>query len=260
MPSPFPGMNPFLEQNDTWEDFHDGLITRIQEALSDCVGPNYFVKKQVRVYIRELSAEERVLVGKPDVGISTSPHASGRNASAPTSNVAAPMALSFPNVEEERQSWLEVLDLRHRKVVTVLEILSPTNKRPGPDRDDYLNKRATFTLGLVNFVEIDLRRGGTRPQPPALPQCDYYVLVSRKQEWPNFGFWALGLRDRLPTIGVPLQAPDADVPLDLEAVFNRTYDAAGYGKYIYSETPDPPLSQEDAVWAKSLIPQPTAAQ
>lgn len=256
MPSPFPGMNSFLEQNDTWDDFHNDFITRLREALSHEVRPNYFVKVETRIYIRELSAEERALFGKADVGVSRNPRTSRKGAAATLSAVAAPQQLTFPNVEEERQCWIEIIDVRTRKVVTVIEVLSPTNKRSGPDRDDYLNKRATLTLGLVNFVEIDLRRGGTRPQPPALPPCDYYVLVARKQEWPLFGFWPLGLRERLPVIGVPLLPPDADVLVDLQAVLNHTYDAAGYGDYIYTEAPDPPLSPEDAAWAKGLIPPP----
>jgi Protein of unknown function (DUF4058) len=260
MPSPFPGMNPFLEQNDTWEDFHNDFMARMREALAREIRPNYIAKVETRIYIRELLAEERALFGKADVSVSRSPRTSRKGVSVAESTVAAPQQLSFPNVDEERQCWIEIIDVRTRKVVTVIEVLSPTNKRSGPDRDDYLNKRATLTLGLVNFVEIDLRRCGTRPQPPGLPHCDYYVLVARKQEWPRFDFWPLGLRDRLPVIGVPLLPPDADVLLDLQAVLNRTYDAAGYGDYVYSETPEPPLSPEDAAWAKSLIPQPSAAQ
>ncbi len=119
---------------------------------------------------------------------------------------------------------------------------------------ELLNKRSHFVYGLVHFVEIDLRRGGTRPRPPELPACDYYVLVSRRQDWPKLGMWPLSLRDRLPVVSVPLKAPDADVPLDLQAVFDRTYDAAQYGNYIYSETPEPPLSADDAAWAKQFIP------
>jgi Protein of unknown function (DUF4058) len=132
--------------------------------------------------------------------------------------------------------------------------MSPTNKTPGPDRDEYLNKRSLLLYSPAHFVEIDLRRGGTRPQPPALPECDYYVLLSRVQSRPKLGVWAISLREQLPRIPIPLAAGDADVHLDLQAVLHRVYDAVNYGNYIYADTPEPPLSEEQAEWAKQFVP------
>jgi hypothetical protein len=251
MPSPFPGMNPFLEQNDTWEDFHNNFITRTQEMLSGRVGPNYYVKVEVRLYLHELSAEERRYFGRGDVGVTGGPV---RTDSPANPSITAPLELRMPNVEVERHCSLEIRDRRNRRVVTVIEILSPTNKTPGPDRDDYLRKRNVLLIEPIHFVEIDLRRGGTRPSPPTLPPCDYYVLLSRFQEQPKLGMWPLRLPDRLPVIPIPLTAPDPDVRLDLQAVLDRAYDAADYGKYIYSETPEPPLSEEQLTWARQFIP------
>jgi hypothetical protein len=108
--------------------------------------------------------------------------------------------------------------------------------------------------GMTHLVEIDLRRGGKRPTPPDLPPCDYYVLVSRYQDRPKLDFWPIAMRQQLPVVPVPLLAPDPDVSLDLQAVLHRTYDAADYGKYIYSETPEPPLSAEDEGWVRQFVP------
>jgi hypothetical protein len=244
-------MNPYLEQNDTWEDFHTNFITRAQEILSGQVGPNYLVQIEVRLMLHELSAAERRFLGRADVGVTTPSNAapSGSQGSS-----AAPVQLRLPAVEVERHSSLEIRDRRNRRVITVIELLSPSNKAPGPDRDDYLAKRRQVLAAPTHFVEIDLRRGGTRPNLPELPACDYYGLVSRAEERPAVGFWPLALRDPLPAIPVPLAAPDPDVHLDLRLVLDRAYDAADYGKYIYQEAPEPPLSPDDEAWARQFLP------
>src|SRR6185437_14213065 len=99
MPSPFPGMNPYLEQNDAWEDFHHDFITRAREMLSVQVGPNYYVKVEVRLYLHELSAEQRRYFGRADVGVTGQP---SREPSAKTVSALAPMELIMANVEVER--------------------------------------------------------------------------------------------------------------------------------------------------------------
>lgn len=251
MPSPFPGMNPYLEQNDTWEDFHHDFITRTREILSEQVGPNYLVKIEVRLYLHELSAEEWRYFGRADVGL-TAPAV--KPPTVAVTFAPAPVRLTLPAVDVERHSSLEIRDRRNRRLVTVLELLSPTNKTPGADRNDYLAKRAQILAGPTHLVEIDLGRGGERPRPPEIPACDYFVLVSRAEERPNLDLWPIGLRDRLPVVPVPLAAPDPNVSLDLQAVLHRVYDAADYGKYIYGEAPQPPLSPSDAAWAQQLVP------
>jgi hypothetical protein len=251
-------MNPYLEQNDTGEDFHQSFITRARDVISPQLGTNYLVKIEVRLYLHELSAADRRYFGRADVGV-TEPEreASG---SAAAGVVAAPVQLVWPEVEVERHSSLEIRDRRSRRLVTVLELLSPTIKNPGPDRDDYLRKRSRVTAGRTHLVEIDLRRGGQRPRPPELPPCDYYVLVSRWQDWPHIGFWPLSLRDRLPIIPIPLTPPDPDVSLDLQALLDQVYDAAEYGKYIYGESPSPPLTPADFAWAQQFVPRPPTTE
>ena len=251
MPSPFPGMNPFLEQNDTWEDFHQSYIVGIRDALSGQLGQNYLVKIEVLLYVHELPADERRLFARADVGVTGE---AGIGLSAGASGMTAPVQLKLPAVDVERYASLEIRDRRKRRLVTALELLSPTNKTPGPDRDDYLRKRQQLLDFRANLVEIDLRRGGQRPRPPELPACDYYVVVAREQEWGRLGMWPISLRERLPVIPIPLLPPDPDVLLDLQTVLDRTYDAADYGKYIYGETPDPPLTPEDEAWARQFVP------
>lgn len=158
-------------------------------------------------------------------------------------------------MEVQRESYLEIRDRRDRRVVTVLELLSPAHMTPGPDHEAYVGERRSLLASRTHFVEIDLRHGGVRPSPPELPTCDYYVLVSRYEERPGVGLWPLHLRDPLPAVPIPLTAPDADVSLDLQAVLHHVYDAADYGKYIYDEAPHPPLTPADATWAAQLVPQ-----
>ena len=255
MPSPFPGMNPFLEQSDTWEDFHGDYIIRLRELLSGMVGANYYVKIEVRLYLHERSAEERRYFGKSDAGVTVS----GRPSSAVNASqvLDAPLRLPVAAVEEERHRFLEIHDRRNRRVITVIELLSPTNKKPGPDRDDYLMKRGQILASSVHLVEIDLRRGGQRPGPPELPMCDYYVLVSKagEREHPGLGVWPIRLEDRLPLVPIPLSDPDPAVDLDLQAVLNQSYDAAKYESYIYQEEPEPPLSLDQLEWARQFIPK-----
>src|SRR5947209_11372037 len=227
MPSPFPGMNPYLEQNDTWEDFHNEFMTRTREILSGQVGPNYLVKIEVRLYLHELSAEERHYFGRADVGVTAPPGAKA----AATSVTTAPVRLTLPAVDVERHSSLEIRDRRNRRLVTVLELLSPTNKTSGADRNEYLAKRSQILAGTTHLVEIDLGRGGERPRPPEIPACDYYVLVSRAEERPDLLLWPINLHNRLPPVPVPLAAPDPSVSLDLQAVLHRVYDAADYCQY-----------------------------
>jgi hypothetical protein len=250
MPSPFPGMNPYLEQDDAWEDFHPNFILRSQEALNAQIGANYVVKVEVRLLLHERSAEERRFFGIADVGVSEKAQ---RAASSASAALEAPLQLQLPAVEMEKQRFLEIRDRRNRRVVTVIELLSPTNKSPGQDRDDYLSKRRQILAGEMHLVEIDLRRGGKRPSPPDLPPCSYYALVSRRDDRPSVGVWPFGLRDPLPRIPVPLNSPDPPVWLDLKAVLDQAYDAAAYGRYIYDDHPDPPLNAADEEWAKTVL-------
>jgi hypothetical protein len=153
----------------------------------------------------------------------------------------------------ERHSYLEIRDREGHELVTVLELPSPANKRPGPDREQYLAKRRQLIASPVHLVEIDLLRGGPRLPVEGLGECDYYLMVSRAEDRPDVGLWPLRLADRLPPIHIPLRPPHPDARLDLQELLHRLYDAAGYGDYIYAGTPQPPLQGERAAWAEQVL-------
>lgn len=153
--------------------------------------------------------------------------------------------------EFERQAHLEIRVRASRAVVTVLELLSPTNK--GRHRDQYLLKRDKILVSSVHLVEIDLLRGGEPMPAPDRPPCDYSVVVSRAERRPEADFWPIGLRDPLPVIPIPLRGPDRDATLDLQALLNRVYDAGRYARDVYGGRPQPPLRPADEAWAARLL-------
>jgi hypothetical protein len=158
-----------------------------------------------------------------------------------------------PQQELEETPFLEVRDRSGRELVSVIELHSPSNKRAGDDREQYLTKRRELIRSAAHLVEIDLLRGWT-PMPQAgRPECDYSVMVSLAEKRPAADFWPVKLRERLPVIPIPLRAPDTAPQVDLQAALHRAYDGPGYEHFIYSGEPEPPLSADDADWARQLI-------
>ena len=251
MSSPFPGMNPYLEQADVWHSFHEQFCTLAMELLAAQVRPGYIVKLDEHVYVHELAGDERRLAGRGDVTISRSHET--ESAAVGAAVIQAPVFARLPSVDIERDSFVEIRDRRDRALVTVLELLSPANKRRGPDRDQYLAKRRELLASTVHMVELDLLRGGARPRLEQLPEAQYYALVSRYEDRPEVAAWPLQLRDRLPVIPIPLRSPDRDATLDLQSMLQRLYDAGGYADYIYDSDPDPPLAPADRAWAAQLV-------
>jgi hypothetical protein len=253
MPSPFPGMNPYLEQEDVWHDFHERFLPHLAEVIGRQLAAYYVVKIDEHIYIHEPPAEGRTFLGRSDVFVATPQPTSQQSASATTE---APAQVELPSVDVERISFLEIRDRRDRRLVTVIELLSPTNKYSGPDREQYLGKRGRVLASSTHLVEIDLLRGGPRlPFAAPPPACDYYVLVSRMEKRPQADFWPIRLRERLPVIPIPLRESDADAQLDLQAGLHHVYDAARYENYIYEGSPHPVLNAEDEAWAGELLPQ-----
>lgn len=251
MPSPFPGMNPYLEQSLVWHDFHERAIPLLADMLAAQLDPAFVVKIDEQIYLQELPADARRLLGRGDVTIPRNP--AGQPESGSVATLPAPWEGRLPGVDEDRQSFLEIRDRASRKVVTVVELLSPTTKNPGPDREQFLAKGFRLLNSWVHFVEIDLLRGGPRMPVENLPPCDYCVLVSRWQDRPCTGLWPIRLRDTLPTIPIPVTAPAADAQLNLQEALHRVYDAARYANWVYTSPPEPPLSGDDAVWAKQFV-------
>lgn len=258
MPSPFPGMNPYIEQSGVWKDFHESFIPLAREVLAPQVAPNYFVKVEEHVYLHERSADERRPLGAPDVSIHRRPKATDSTTGTNTTAVIAPSHVFTPQaVEEEAFCYLEVIDRHSRRVVTVIELLSPSNKKTGEARDQYWYKTRHLLNTDTAVVEIDLLRGGHRMPWVDMPTCDYYALVSRVHERPRSDFWPVGLRDPLPIIPIPLRQGEPEASLDLQSLVHRVYDAAQYHLHIYDSPPEPSLRPEDQAWAESLIRTPS---
>jgi len=255
-------MNTYLEQPSAWQDFHTRFIPLAAELLGSQVLPKYYVKIEEHLFIHEPSAKERFPLGRPDLSVHSPGNSRSTVQPASGSVVAAPFSVGMPAVvEEERLPYLEITDRASRKVVTILELLSPSNKQIKSDREQYLGKVRRILSSGINFVEIDFLRGGPRMPWERLPECDYYALVSRPADRntddPHAGLWPIRLRDPLPKIPIPLRAGEPEATLDLQAILHRIYDSAGYQLFIYDAEPEPALSAEDAVWAAQLLnPQP----
>jgi hypothetical protein len=246
-------MNPYLEREDAWHDFHQSFMPLVRQLLVSQIGPEYVVKIESHIYIRDLPENQRHLLERVDVSLAHSAAPAPTRGS--TSVLEAPVEVWLPAYDLERDSYLEIRDRRGRQLITVIELLSPSNKQPGSDRIQYVGKRAQLLSSLAHFVEIDFLRGGDRMPLEGLPGCDYCVLVSRVEARRRAGLWPFGLRDPLPVIPIPLKRGDPDATINLKVVLDQIYDSANYAKYIYESTPNPPLSPEDAEWARQFLPR-----
>ena len=253
MLSPFPGTGPFLENY--WSDFHGSFVAYSKSVLNPNLPPDYVVRIETDIYMHELSAEERqigrrrkIAEGDTKVNLVTEfgdrPWVSG-------AAVAAPTAIgTLPGAVEERTRRVEIRDKYGEEVVTVIELLSPTNKVR--HRDAYLQKRAALLETPVHLVEIDLLREGRRLPIDDCPDSDFLVSISVAERRPVIDLWTIGLRDPLPVLPVPLRG-GAVVPFDLRLVLDRVYEASDYERYLYRHPPDPPLPSEDAAWAAGVL-------
>lgn len=242
-------MNPYLEQDAVWHDFHERFCPAAAELLTAQIRPHFIARIDEHVYIHELPTDKRQFVGRGDVTVAQPLRP---NEIASTATLEAPAQVQLPAVDIARLSFVEICDRQSLRVVTVIELLSPSNKQAGPDREQYLAKRSELLRSAVHFVELDLLRGGPRMPMQDLPDCDYYALVGRVDERPRAGVWPIRLRDPLPVIPIPLALPHPDARLDLKQALDRIYDGAGYEDYIYAGEPRPPLSADDSAWARTM--------
>jgi len=256
MPSPFPGMNPWLERSASWTSFHTNFIVGCQNHLAPLIRPKYFIDVETRLYLHNPPTDPWFL-GRSDVAVlSESPRAPSESS---TALVEAPIELIFPEpVDFEKVHYLAIRDRENQEVVTVIELLSRANKYAGEDREQYLHKRLEIMKSASHFVEIDLLRGGPQMPPPDLPTCDYCAIVSRVGQRPRLGVWSWRLREAIPKIPIPLRAPDADVLLDIKSVIDRLYDQSSLADRVYSGVPEPRLTPDDMAWAAQFLPSPTA--
>lgn len=257
MQSPFPGMDPYLEDPSLWPDVHHGLISEMQAVLNRQLRPQYHVRVEERVYISDENDPGRKAI-IPDLkiietGFSGRPTISFLETSAA---VAEPLILTTLIEDEIHEVRLEVIDTNQQSVVTVIELLSPTNKINGSrGRASYEQKRREVMNSSSHFVEIDLLREGDHLHTrELLPPAEYYVHVSRKDRRPKGFVWPIRLPQRLPVIGIPLKEGDPDAKLDLQEVLTTAYQRAAYDLQInYRAEPTPRLAPEMAEWANTLL-------
>jgi hypothetical protein len=250
MPSPLPGMNPHLESPELWSEFHSRMIVAIADALDTTLSQNYRVAVEKRIYLTQ--GEETILIGIPDVAVTATPQASTGVA---TAVATEPRIVEIPLAEEVQERYLEIREISTSRVVTVIELLSPKNKRPGDGRDAYSQKRQRIMLSQTHLVEIDLLRSGDPLPMIGAATSDYRMLVSRSDCRPKAQLYAFNLRQSIPTIQVPLTA-DTAVTLDLQPLLHQIYDRARLALAIdYQKHPMPKLSPDDQDWLNAMILQ-----
>lgn len=258
MPSPFPGMDPYLERPDLWSLAHGLLLVSFNDALNRTLPFNYVACYEQYVWLYS-GDDGSPWPFRPDIAIT--PRFNGKSGPLKRAKVkvrtgAAPLEVLLPRPRALKTRYVKILDNDLNRVITVLELLSPDNKSAGRGRRKYIAKRDGFRISDVNWVEIDLLRAGRRldlGEPPP-PKCDYYVLVSPVATAPKAMVWTFSVRDELPEIPIPLKPNEPPVTLALRPCLDQMYDRGRFaGMTQYSRDPDPPLRKADAAWAKQLL-------
>jgi hypothetical protein len=244
-------MDPYLERADRWSGVHARLIAVLGEILTRQVAPRFFVDSEDNVYILDSADQGRAVV-RPDVYVVDA----GRAGSPTTARgqIAAPLLLELPAELEIRAPFLRIVDTSDRQVVATIEVLSPINKVQGSSgQRDFLRKRDQVLHSDAHWLEIDLLRTGARTSE--IPQHGAYAAVLHRAGASKLEAWITRLRDTLPTVAVPLRAPLADVPLDLQEAVETVYDRYRYDIGIdYSDDPPPPaLPTAESRWLRERV-------
>lgn len=263
MPSPFPGMDPFLESPGEWRDVHEGMIAEMRTVLNAILPPNYRAKIDEHLYVMPVNRSIY-----PDVALLKRParEPSATKSSGKMTSTAAvadpPVRLAIISDEDINESYIQILAIHDPgRVVTTIELLSPINKTKGFGHEQYRAKQEEILNSPIHLIEIDLLRSGEHTVAPPLMQIeeevghwDYLVSLHRSTEKRLFDLWPVCVRERLPRISVPLDEGVSDVVLDLQTVFDRNYDTGAYDRSIdYRKDPVPPLEGEDAAWMDALL-------
>lgn len=262
MPSPFPGMDPYLEDAELWPDVHADLITGIRAHLTPRLRPRYVARVEQHTFLFDPNDPGEEVLIVPDVRIIERPGAlqarPEQGGGVATLEMADPVDITGRVPRMTRQRYIEIRDTASREVVTVIEIVSPWNKRGGAaGRRHFQRKREDVVQGNTSWLEIDLLREG-KPTIGIISdklRSHYRAYVDRttpdeRQQL----LWPIFLRSRLPVLRVPLRAGEADVPLDLQAVLDGAYERAGYDLDVnYGRPPQLPLEAPDEAWADELL-------
>jgi hypothetical protein len=256
MKSPFPGMDPYLERY--WRDVHHRLITYAADQLQEQLPADLRAMVEERVFVEIENGYRRS--PSPDVQVIEErqgmPGASARSADVA---VAEPLVIEVP-AEPISQGYINVLDIGSgNRVITTIEFISPSNKLPGDGRRLYCQKQEEMHAGGVNLVEVDLTRTGEwvfavpTARIPQSHRTTYLACTYRASKPRQYEVYRAPLRERLPTIRVPLRKTDSDATLDLQSLVDLCYQRGRYAQLDYTVDPDPPLESGDAVWATELL-------
>jgi hypothetical protein len=245
-------MDPYLEQPSMWPDVHNRLMFAICDQIQPLLSPRYAAVLTPYVAYEAIDiATTRMLV--PDVGVLEQPG----KAPETTDIAIAPAPLTGLIEVATRYHRIEIRSLSDEQLITVIELLSPVNKRAGADAADaYERKRREILQSTVHLLEIDLLRAGRRPAlVTPLPEAPYFIILSRVERRPQVEIWPLSLRKAIPVVPLPLRENEADVPLDLTQAVQRIYASARYDLRIdYRKAPPAPaLSPDDAAWLDAQL-------
>ena len=252
MPNPFPGMNPWLENPALWRDVHHRLISALADELGPRLRPRYFVAVETHTCI-SIAPDVAPASRYPDVMVI---NRGGLAVATATAAEAAPfLTVELPLKEPVEEVYLEVRLVPTGEVVTVIELLSHTNKQPGRDREAYQQKREELLAAHLHFVEIDLLRvGPPMPYTERAAGSPYRLFIRRRERPGQARPYPFSMRQPIPTFPLPLLPDDAEPAVDLGALLNGVYDRAGYDLVIqYDQPPTLPLSAEESAWAAGLL-------
>jgi hypothetical protein len=252
-------MDPYLEAH--WGDVHSRLVIYASEELQRRLPRDLRARVEERVFVESDDAERRSVY--PDVRVYERPGVRDVFESGSGGAVAVAESLVIHRKSEPvTETFIEIREAGSGgRVITVIEIVSLSNKQPGDGRELYLKKQAELVAGGVNSVEIDLLRGGTHvtaAPPELLPRLyrePYRICVWRAQKPEQWETYRVALSERLPAIAIPLRPTDPDVALDLQPLIERCYETGGYDDLDYTRPPDPPLDADAAAWADELLRQ-----
>jgi hypothetical protein len=246
-------MDPYLEISGDCRDFHARFLNGCAETLAERLPDNYVarIEEQFQDLEYPQDAEQHRYPGVAVAQIHPAPKATAAaTAIATLEPEVIPLVTTV--VEEVKERWIEIRRRPGWTPVTIIELLSPTNKH-GNGFDDYLNKRVALIARTIHLVEMDLLIEGHRLPIGRPLRGDYHALVSRTEERPLSNVYSWPVRQALPTIPIPLLAPDLDIPLDLAAVFTTVYRRGQYQRSIdYGASLELPLSPADRTWAEDL--------
>ena len=223
MPSPFPGMDPYLEDEGLWPVFHHQLVMCLYQILLPGLVDRYRARVSQRHYVTEQALFTSVVR------------------------------------EEHHEDLIEIRQRNDGRLITLVDVVSPANKTSAAGRAAYLDKRREGKGASANLVELDLVLQG---QPTleysrdGLPDWDYAVTVTRSTQPERYEIYTATLQKRLPRFRLPLAADDRDTVLDLHTAFTRCYDQGGFAAKIdYRRDPTTALNSEDRQWLNEVLRQ-----